>query len=205
MKSPLSYQVSEYDCGPTSVMNALSYLFDREEISPDIIKSVTMYCLDNYNDKGEAYKSGTSDSAMWFLASWLNHFARVRKFPLFCEIVSGESVAVSQNSRLMACLQQKGAVIAKVFLGEGHFVLLTGADAEFVYLFDPYYRRRPFTVPGIENVAGAPLTHNRRVAWHYFNEVSRFYYSFGKPEQRGALLLYNTRTRQTADSLDYII
>ncbi|MDI9518668.1 MAG: peptidase C39, partial [Bacillota bacterium] len=27
MKNPLSYQMSEYDCGPTAVLNALMYLF----------------------------------------------------------------------------------------------------------------------------------------------------------------------------------
>ena len=32
MKNPLHYQLSEYDCGPTSMMNAIAYLFEREEI-----------------------------------------------------------------------------------------------------------------------------------------------------------------------------
>ena len=35
MKNPLHYQLSEYDCGPTSMMNALAYLFEREEIPPE--------------------------------------------------------------------------------------------------------------------------------------------------------------------------
>lgn len=32
MKNPLHYQFSEYDCGPTSMQNAISFLFEREEI-----------------------------------------------------------------------------------------------------------------------------------------------------------------------------
>lgn len=32
MKNPLRYQMTEYDCGPTSMLNAVSYLFQREEI-----------------------------------------------------------------------------------------------------------------------------------------------------------------------------
>lgn len=40
MKNPLNYQTTEYDCGPTTVMNAVSYLFNREEISPDIPKCI---------------------------------------------------------------------------------------------------------------------------------------------------------------------
>lgn len=38
MKNPLNYQMSEYDCGPASMSNAISFLFKREEISPDIPK-----------------------------------------------------------------------------------------------------------------------------------------------------------------------
>ena len=57
MKNPLNYQTTEYDCGPTTVMNAISFLFKREEILPDITKSIRQYCLDGYNRKGEAYKS----------------------------------------------------------------------------------------------------------------------------------------------------
>ena len=28
MKNPLHYQLSEYDCGPTTMLNAVSYLFE---------------------------------------------------------------------------------------------------------------------------------------------------------------------------------
>ena len=31
MKNPLHYQFSEYDCGPTTMQNAISFLFEREE------------------------------------------------------------------------------------------------------------------------------------------------------------------------------
>ena len=46
MKSPLRYQFSEYDCGPTTMLNAVSYLFEREEIPPEIIRNVMLYSLD---------------------------------------------------------------------------------------------------------------------------------------------------------------
>ena len=29
MNNPLRYQLTEYDCGPTSMLNAVSYLFRR--------------------------------------------------------------------------------------------------------------------------------------------------------------------------------
>lgn len=49
MKTPLHYQISECDCGPTSMLNAISYLFDREDIPPEIIRNVMLYCLDCYS------------------------------------------------------------------------------------------------------------------------------------------------------------
>ena len=71
MKNLLIYQSTEYDCGPTTLTNAIRYLFDREEIYPDIVKYIMLYCLDSYNEAGEVGKRGTSASAMMFLSNWL--------------------------------------------------------------------------------------------------------------------------------------
>ena len=78
MKNPLSYQTTEYDCGPTTLLNAMRYLFKREEIPPDIIKHISLYSLDSYNDKGESGKNGTSSMAMLFLSEWLNKFGKIK-------------------------------------------------------------------------------------------------------------------------------
>ena len=40
MKTPLRYQATEYDCGPTSMTNAIVYMFEREEIPPDLIRHI---------------------------------------------------------------------------------------------------------------------------------------------------------------------
>ena len=53
MKNFLIYQSSEYDCGPVSLINGIRYLFDREEIYPDVIKFIMLYCMDTYNEAGE--------------------------------------------------------------------------------------------------------------------------------------------------------
>ena len=42
MKIPLRYQMSEYDCGPTALLNAVSYLFPRREVPPEIIRCVML-------------------------------------------------------------------------------------------------------------------------------------------------------------------
>ena len=57
MKIPLRYQMSEYDCGPTALLNAMSFLFDRAEIPPEIIRSVMLYSLDCYGMDGRARRA----------------------------------------------------------------------------------------------------------------------------------------------------
>ena len=52
MKVPFSYQKTEFDCGPTSLTNALSFLFDREEIPPEMIRRIMAYCLDGFDGQG---------------------------------------------------------------------------------------------------------------------------------------------------------
>ncbi|MBQ7840891.1 MAG: peptidase C39 [Lachnospiraceae bacterium] len=205
MKNPLNYQITEYDCGPTTMMNAISFLFKREEIAPEITKSIMQYCLDSYNQKGEAYKSGTSDTAMWFLANWLNHFGKVRKFPILCENINAEEVRISENSRIMECLQQKGVVVAKVMLGCWHYVLLTGIDGEYVDLFDPYFRQKPFKDERIIMIWDEPKKRNRRVPIEILNSTGRGLYALGKTACRECVLIYNTKTRQTMDQIEYMI
>ena len=58
MKNPLRYQLSEYDCGPTSMLNALAFLFEREDIPPEAVRNIMLYCLDCYGSDGVSGKSG---------------------------------------------------------------------------------------------------------------------------------------------------
>ncbi len=48
-ENPLHYKRSEYDCGPTAMLNGISYLFEREEIPPEVIRNIMLYSLDCYN------------------------------------------------------------------------------------------------------------------------------------------------------------
>lgn len=205
MKNPLSYQSTEYDCGPTSMLNAINFLFNRNEISPDVIKSIMLYCLDSYNKKGEAYKSGTTGMAMMFLANWLNQFGKVKKWPIHCEMVNGENVRISQSSKIAECLGQGGAAVARVMLGCWHYVLLTGIDEQYVYLFDPYYRVKPFSVEGIEMIKDAPLKMNRKIRHDILNSEGKSYYALGKLADRECMILYNKKTKTTMDTIEYFI
>lgn len=206
MKNPLSYQTTEYDCGPTTLTNAISFLFSREEISPEIIKAITLYCLDGYNKKGEAGKSGTTAMAVMFLSNWFNQFGKIKKFPIYSEILKPEEVYISRDSRIAECLQQGGAVVSRVMLGCWHYVLLTGIDSENIYLFDPYYRKNPFKEDGVEIVKDAPTKWNRKVKYDIFNGTGKENYAFGPVDTRESMLIYNTDTRRTMDTtIEYFI
>ncbi len=206
MKIPLSYQATEFDCGPTTLTNAMSYLFKREEIPPDVIKHIVLFSLDAYNGKGEFGKSGTSGMAMMFLCNWLNQFGKVKRFPIHGEFLTGTEVRVAQNSRVVAGLQQGGAVVARVFYGCWHYVLLTAADSDNIYLFDPYYRRKPFTVPGIEIIQDKPTTTNRKVSYSVLNSEARTPYALGPIATREVVIFFNETTRKTPQrTIEYFI
>ncbi len=205
MKNPLSYQATEYDCGPTTLINAISYLYDREEIPPEIIKSIMLYCLDGFNKKGEAGKSGTTAMAVSFLASWFNQYRKVKKFPIEAEFLNPDEVYISRDSKIGACLQHGGAVVSRVMLGCWHYVLLTDIDDEYIYLFDPYYRKNPFKDEGVDIIKDKPATMNRRVKISVINSEQKINYALGKREGRESLLLFNTKTRRTMDDIEYFI
>ena len=213
MKNILNYQSSEYDCGPVSLTNAIRYLFDREEIYPDIIKYIMLYCLDSYNDKGESGKFGTSASAMMFLSNWLNQFGKMKNFPIACEFLAGEDVFLSQTSKIVVALQQGGAVVLRLFLDGGHYVLLTGIEGDNIYLFDPYYVEpddpepdTEFLEEGITFVIDQPKRANRMISMQRLNRQTKGFYEMGPYDIREAVIVFNRETQLSPEkTIDYFI
>ncbi len=202
MKNLLNYQSSEYDCGPVALTNAIRYLFDRELIYPDLIKYIMLYCLDSYNEEGDVGKRGTSASAMLFLSNWLNQFGKLKSFPISCEFLSGEKVFLSPESPIITALRRGGAVVLRVFLDVGHYVLLTGVENDSVYLFDPYYEElddpnldEEYFSEGISFITDQPKRANRLVSIKRLNRLTKNYYEMGPYELREAVILFNEKTR----------
>lgn len=205
MKNPLHYQISEYDCGPTSMLNAMSYLFPREQIPPEIIRNIMLYCLDCYGPDGASGKSGTSHMAMMFLSNWLNGYGKAGYLPISSRHLSGDAVNFRQDSSLRDALRRGGAAVALVDLDGWHYVLLTGIQDDSVFLFDPYYLEGSLREE-IRVVTDHPTAYNRIVPTWYFEREIRDLYAFGPVETREAVLLFNERTKLTEDNtLEYII
>lgn len=206
MKNPLHYQLSEYDCGPTSLLNAMSYLFAREEIPPEIIRNIMLYCLDLYGDDGGTGKSGTSHTAMMFLSNWLNGYGSVRHFPISSRYLVKEEVYLSQDSLICDALYRGGAVVLRVFLDEWHYVLLTGVEENRVLMFDPYYWPDLPKTAGVLQLTDQPFRCNRSVEFSVMNRDCLELYALGPVDVREALLLFNGQTMLTQENtVEYII
>lgn len=206
IKNPLHYQISNYDCGPTSVLNAISYLFDRDEIPPEIIRNTMLYCLDCYGPEGVPGKSGTSRAAMMFLSNWFNNCGTVGLLNISATYLSGKSVYLGQESYINDTLTRGGAVVVRLFLDEPHYVLLTGIDHKNVFLFDPYLLKSPLKQNDILITKEHLSEYNRIVPIHYFNSEEETLYSFGPYDGREAVLLFNKKTRLTSEkTIEYFI
>ncbi|MGN1179579.1 MAG: peptidase C39 [Suilimivivens sp.] len=199
MKNLLNYQSSEYDCGPVSIINGIRYLFEREEIYPEMIKFIMLYCMDTYNETGELCKQGTSSSAITFMADWLNHFGETRKFPIKCEVISGEAVTLTPGSQITEALRQGGAVVLRLYLEVPHYVLLTEINDENVLMFDPFYEEEDdpeldeeYFEEGISFINNSPKKANRAVSLSRINGTGKNYYEMGKLSERKALIMFNT-------------
>ena len=100
MKNPLRYQLTEYDCGPASMLNAISYLFERKDIPPEVIRNIMLYCLDCHSKEGVPGKRGTSRAAMAFLCNWLNEYGELGLLPISGEHIIGNGVCIGTESRI---------------------------------------------------------------------------------------------------------
>ncbi|MBD5544861.1 MAG: peptidase C39 [Lachnospiraceae bacterium] len=206
MKNPLHYQISEYDCGPTTMLNAISFLFQREEIPPAVIRNIMLYCLDCYNNEGIMGKNGTSRAAMMFLCNWLNEFGKIGQLPVSGSYLSGESVWVGKESLIYDALCRGGVVIVRVFFECDHYVLLTGIKEEKILMFDPYYVEEKFPEQGIVQVKDQPFWYNRIINEEYFNRESTELYALGPTKDREAILIFNEKTKKTAEqTIEYFI
>lgn len=197
MKIPLHYQVSEYDCGPTSLVNALSFLFEREEIPPELLRNIMLYCLDCYNLKGEEGRSGTSRLAMMYLSNWLDGYGKTGRLPISSQYVSGNDVYIGPGSKLNHALQCNGVVVVRLFLDEWHFILLTGKGEQVVLAFDPYLSTELFDEHPEISLELDPWHYNRIIPDKCLNQVEEVLYALGPKEMREAVIIYNENTRKS--------
>ena len=197
MKIPLRYQTTEYDCGTTSIINAITYLFEREEIPPIIIYNISKYTLDEFNEKGEENKGGTSTSSVRLLAHWINSFAKTRNFNIVCEILVGKEVDLF-GEKVINCMNSDGVILARVWHGMvEHYIIITKIADESAYIFDPYYI--DITTYDNDNeveiIKYKKLQHNRIVSLNRMMSKTVCDYSLVNNENKELLLINKTNNQ----------
>ncbi|MDA0747049.1 MAG: hypothetical protein O2954_11055 [bacterium] len=142
MKIPFRYQISEYDCVPTVMINGLIHLFDRRDIPPMIIRHIFIYSLDEIVNDEDVGKGGTSRFAVQLLSNWLASY-KTSRFSLGTEYLEFDQVHLRQGNKIVTCLNSGGVALCNILLkhAEEHFVLALKADVEWIYVFDPYRRQ----------------------------------------------------------------
>ena len=59
--------------------NAILYLFEREEIPPDLVRHIGLCTLDSYDRNGHCGMCGTTGAAMRYFGTWLNELRFARR------------------------------------------------------------------------------------------------------------------------------
>ena len=189
MKTPLRYQMSDFDCGSVSLLNCLSYLFEREEIPTELVRVVSTYSLTFYDVKGRLDKTTTQKSLPFYISAWINKFALQKRIPLKSKFLKGSEATIYE---LVECLKQGGCVNMKTYRGDDvQYVAVTAIDDEFVYLFDPHFKigwdyKNSTTVEVIDD---NPFAFNRRVAIEQFLSERPIEYAMGPAMHREMVVL----------------
>ena len=189
MKIPLRYQNTEYDCGTVSFINALAYLYDREEIPVELIKAIYKYTLDVENEEGIIGKGGTSRKHAELLARYFVKYANSNdNFNIKCKILTKEEVNIDA---MKETINNKGVIIARCWQDGEHYVIITKIDENFAYIFDPYYLEENHYYDD-EDVAiqlHETFTHNRLVKIERLLSENKKDFSLLKKSDREVILI----------------
>ena len=197
MKSPLRYQATEYDCGPTTMTNAIMFLFEREEIPPDLVRHIGQCTLDSFDEKGHIGRYGTSGAAIRYFGSWFNELRHAGLLPIRSRFLEKDAVTLGDGSELTPALRSGAAVVVHVFLnGYGHYLLLTGMKERDYLAFDPSFRESdPASLPeGVLAVSDRPFSHNLILPGQVLASTSKNDYALGEIRTREALILCRENT-----------
>ena len=189
MKVPLRYQNTEYDCGTTSFVNALAYLYDREDIPVELLRAIYRFTLDVENKKGVVGAGGTSREHAELLSKYFVEYANKNKnFNINCEILNGQDVSLD---KLKETLSKKGVIIARCWQDGEHYILITNIDDNFAYVFDPYYLEEDYYVEDedVAIVLYETFTHNRLVKLDRLFDESLKDFSLLEKDKRSVILI----------------
>jgi len=196
--TPLRYQATEADCFPTSVLNALVWLFERSELPGAVLRHVYAHSLDGIerNVTG-AY---TSEHAGKAVADWLVEF-RTRSFAVDVEILTGRELHLRGSSALLRWLHHGGVAVADVCDTPSamHSILALAAGAGHLDFWDPYIRGRRYDYGrGASRLASDGHAPNLRLSKSALDGTRERRYCFGPFATRSSVLIRRIRRGRRA-------
>lgn len=188
MKVPLRFQITEYDCGTTSLMNALAFLFERDEVPVSLLKAIYRYTLDAEGESGTVGEAGTSREAVEKLSHWIKRHTENDNFNIKCEVLEKENVT---EEKIRECLDNNGCILARCYQESEHYVLITKMDENFAYIFDPYFVEEDYYYDDtqVAVVLNQRFTHNRLVKINRLFNQSKQDFSLMEIEKREVVLM----------------
>lgn len=212
MKTPLNYQLGDFDCVPTSFSNGLVYLLGRSEYLPDFIRAISQNTIDVsaqrlITDQGSTAKGkgsreinevglgGTSTESAQNLCQILDNYKSDKWDPITCRFFTNQEVT---KDALKAAVKKKSVALMNIHLGgEGHYVLVTDVDRKYAYMFDPYYQKMgSIKLPTVQMDERHPFKYNRKVALdHLFTDDTRDYTLRKEPYREMVVLRRDTKRR----------
>ena len=188
MKVPLRFQITEFDCGTTSLINALAFLFEREELPVSLLRAIYKYTLDAEGENGIVGEAGTSRKAVEKLSHWITRYANNNDFNIVCQVLEKENVT---EDKIRECLDKNGCVLARCYQQVEHYVLITGIDNNFAYIFDPYYLKDDYYYNDkqVAIVSHQSFSHNRIVKINRLFNQSHQDFSLMEVEKREIVLI----------------
>ena len=189
MKSPLMYQLTELSCGETAMRNCLSFLFEREEMPLELVNVLSIYRVSCYGDEGRTLNKEFSDNIMYFISSWIEHYAKVKHIPLRVRYLIQEEVNLLE---IVNCLRDGGCICLKTNSGTAENIVITGMNDEELFIFDSYYQTEKAYAAnsGVEVVLDRPFEYNRKVKIERFLKEQKGKYMLGPEKAREAVLFY---------------
>lgn len=187
MKTPLRYQITEFDCGSVSLTNCITYLFNRSEIPAELIKIISAFTLDCYDECGNLGNKGTSREVVEYLTKWIKQYGENNHFCVDCEYLEKQDVTYD---RIKECVKNGGCVNLRTYsAGVDHYVTITKVTQEYVYLFDPYYYPdKHYKNNKCIDFEFNPFKYNRKVVLKRFLSKTKQEFALGPVDKRECVL-----------------
>ncbi len=192
MKVPFREQISDYDCVPTTFINALIYLFKREEIPPIVIHKTYLYCLD-YDSSSHRHGHGTTGCAVKHLGEWLENYKdkNYQTFALETEFITGSDVHLGPGNKIARCLNENGVALINIHSTKKnwHYILGIKSENSWLHCFDPSPKK---SIPGAIQFERPidPQGPNLKISYEWIDTFSNSKkYVLGSKLERECLLL----------------